>query len=132
MDWIMKQFRRLHWRLNKTSSEDREWKRKNPIKSALKDFVIYTMAFFCLFIAYDNWDKVTQLIHGLFAKNSKIEVAASYLQNQNVYLRDMKEYYPNCKIALADGVQNIRKYEKAYRIELDSDNDGIACEPFIE
>jgi hypothetical protein len=40
-------------------------------------------------------------------------------------------YYPNCSAARAAGVAPLNQGDPGYRSELDRDNDGIACEPFV-
>lgn len=40
-------------------------------------------------------------------------------------------YYASCREAFQDGRANIRRGEPGYRAELDADNDGLACEPYI-
>jgi hypothetical protein len=44
-------------------------------------------------------------------------------------LRD--PYYQTCREAFQDGRAKMRSGEPGYRAELDADNDGIACEPFL-
>lgn len=39
-------------------------------------------------------------------------------------------YYPNCAAARAAGAAPITIGRPGYRPELDSDNDGVACEPY--
>ncbi|HTK80085.1 MAG TPA: excalibur calcium-binding domain-containing protein [Rhizomicrobium sp.] len=39
-------------------------------------------------------------------------------------------YYPNCAAARAAGAAPIHSGQSGYRSELDSDNDGTACEPY--
>jgi hypothetical protein len=39
-----------------------------------------------------------------------------------------KSYYANCDDAWADGVLTIYKWDAAYRLGLDGDKDGVACE----
>lgn len=40
-------------------------------------------------------------------------------------------YYQNCRDAFLDGRTNIGRGEPGYRPELDADQDGLACEPFL-
>jgi len=40
------------------------------------------------------------------------------------------DYWPSCRNAKAAGTAPIYKGEPGYRIELDRDRDGIACEPY--
>ncbi len=40
-------------------------------------------------------------------------------------------FYQTCREALQDGRVNIRRGKPGYRLELDADRDGLACEPFI-
>lgn len=44
-------------------------------------------------------------------------------------LRDI--HYQTCREALQDGRASMRRGEPGYRPELDADNDGVACEPFL-
>lgn len=44
-------------------------------------------------------------------------------------LRD--PYYQTCREAFQDSHANMRRGEPGYRADLDADNDGIACEPFL-
>jgi len=39
-------------------------------------------------------------------------------------------YYPNCSFARAAGAAPIRQGQPGYRLALDADRDGIACEPY--
>ena len=39
-------------------------------------------------------------------------------------------YYASCREAFQDGRTNIRRGEPGYRLQLDADNDGLACEPY--
>jgi endonuclease YncB( thermonuclease family) len=39
-------------------------------------------------------------------------------------------YYPSCRAAWAAGAAPIYRGEPGYRVQLDGDRDGIACEPF--
>jgi len=43
--------------------------------------------------------------------------------------REQLIYYPNCAAARAAGVAPIRIGQPGYRLALDADLDGIACEP---
>jgi hypothetical protein len=43
----------------------------------------------------------------------------------------MASYYANCDAARAAGDAPIYRGERAYRPQLDADEDGIACEPWI-
>ena len=40
------------------------------------------------------------------------------------------EYWPRCSAARAAGVAPLYEGEPGYRPELDSDGDGVACEPY--
>lgn len=40
-------------------------------------------------------------------------------------------YYATCREAFQDGRANIRRGEPGYRRELDADDDGKACEPYV-
>lgn len=40
-------------------------------------------------------------------------------------------YYSSCRDAFLDGRTNIRRGDPGYRPQLDADNDGLACEPFL-
>lgn len=40
-------------------------------------------------------------------------------------------YYASCREAFQDGRANIRRGEPGYRMQLDADNDGLACEPYV-
>ena len=40
-------------------------------------------------------------------------------------------FYQTCREAFQDGRVNMRRGEPGYRPELDADQDGLACEPFI-
>jgi hypothetical protein len=40
-------------------------------------------------------------------------------------------YYPNCGSARAAGAAPIDRGEPGYRVELDRDEDGVACEPYL-
>jgi hypothetical protein len=48
---------------------------------------------------------------------------------QERQLRKSWVYYPNCATARYLGAAPIRRGEPGYRLALDADNDGIACEP---
>lgn len=39
-------------------------------------------------------------------------------------------FYPGCKAARAAGVAPLYAGEPGYRLEMDGDSDGIACEPY--
>lgn len=39
-------------------------------------------------------------------------------------------YFRNCAAARAAGAAPIREGQPGYRVELDADRDGIACEPY--
>lgn len=39
-------------------------------------------------------------------------------------------YYASCRDALLDGASSIRRGEPGYRLPLDADHDGVACEPY--
>lgn len=41
-------------------------------------------------------------------------------------------YFPNCSVARTTGHAPIRAGSSGYRIGLDADGDGIACEPYID
>lgn len=40
-------------------------------------------------------------------------------------------FYSSCRDAFLDGRTNIRRGEPGYRSELDADDDGLACEPYL-
>lgn len=40
-------------------------------------------------------------------------------------------FYQTCREALQDGRANLRRGEPGYRAQLDADNDGVACEPYL-
>ena len=44
--------------------------------------------------------------------------------------REQLVYYPSCSAARAAGAAPIRVGQPGYRPELDTDRDGIACEPW--
>ena len=46
--------------------------------------------------------------------------------------RPVRTYYPNCSAARATGHTPIRAGSPGYRIGLDADSDGVACEPSID
>ena len=46
--------------------------------------------------------------------------------------RPANTYYPNCGAARATGHTPIRAGSPGYRIGLDADGDGVACEPSID
>jgi endonuclease YncB( thermonuclease family) len=39
-------------------------------------------------------------------------------------------YYPNCRAAWAAGAAPLHRGQPGYRLEMDGDGDGIACEPY--
>lgn len=43
---------------------------------------------------------------------------------------EAEAYYPSCAAARSAGVAPLRQGEPGYRSKLDSDGDGIACEPY--
>ena len=53
MGWIKIQLRRLHWRFHKSASEKREQENNAPVTSIIKNFAIWAIAFFCIFMAFD-------------------------------------------------------------------------------
>ena len=73
------------------------------------------------------------------------ETAASSFMSQATGLKDVRDatplsdtdrsavegnvYYPSCSAARAAGAAPIYEGQPGYRPELDSDSDGIACEP---
>jgi len=46
--------------------------------------------------------------------------------------RPVRTYYPDCSAARATGHAPIRAGSPGYRIGLDADGDGVACEPSID
>ena len=40
-------------------------------------------------------------------------------------------HYGSCREAFQEGRVNIRVGEAGYRVELDADGDGLACEPYL-
>jgi len=46
--------------------------------------------------------------------------------------RPANTYFPNCSAARATGHAPIRAGSPGYRIGLDADGDGIACEPYVD
>ena len=44
----------------------------------------------------------------------------------------MPVYYRNCDAARAAGAAPIHRGQPGYRVDLDADEDGIACEPYLE
>lgn len=57
---------------------------------------------------------------------------ASYLISaEEPQKNDNFPYYPDCDAARAAGAAPIYRNTPGYRPELDSDHDGIACEPYI-
>ena len=131
MYWLRIKLRRLHWFWAKSSSENFIWRHKHPIASTIIDVIVWSIIFLILFVTFDNRHKITQAFNDTFSQ-SKQFVSGLYSKIYiKPFVREMRDYYPDCDAAHQDNIYNIHTWEKAYRSELDSDSDGLACEPYL-
>jgi hypothetical protein len=44
--------------------------------------------------------------------------------------RTTDQHFANCAAVRAAGRQNIMRWDPSYRVQMDADSDGVACEPW--
>lgn len=89
------------------------------------------------------WDTITRMVVAIFAVIGALTVVAAFRPeaphaamampvDAAMPTRDDVEdrvYWPNCRAAWAAGAAPIYEGQPGYRVDLDGDLDGIACEP---
>ena len=59
-----------------------------------------------------------------------IFVMGMVVTNWNALRATLPTYYPSCSWARSAGAAPLARGSPGYRLKLDADNDGVACEPY--
>lgn len=78
---------------------------------------VLAASLFVGFVAYNSAPLLQQILTG-----------STEMRDREAAM-ERSAYYPNCNAARAAGVAPISRGSPGYRLELDGDGDGIACEP---
>lgn len=116
MDSFKKPFRAVEIQL---AAHHRLKQRRERRRRSIVTTVLVALGVFVIGMAVTNFTTVSRYL-------------PTSLFNAGTSNRPTLVYFPNCSAARATGQAPLRAGSPGYRIGLDADGDGVACEPYVE